>query len=470
MVFHSFTFLYLCLIPTIILTLLVEKTKWKEKLKIQNVILLCFSFLFFSWSGVNHLFILIGLILGNYIIGILGEKIKRVLILGVILNIGVLFYFKYINLLIETLDYIIHRELELFDILPPLGISFIIFQCISYLLDVYFGKAKSCHDLLSFSLYIAFFPKLSQGPIVKYRDMFPQNQKREIIYYNFVQGCERFIIGLSKKVLIADVLATTVSDIFSHLEGGMDVGTAWLGVLCFSMQLYMDFSGYSDMAIGMANMFGFSFDENFNFPYMSCSISEFWRRWHISLGSWFREYLYIPLGGSREGNVYLHLFIVFLVTGVWHGAAWAYILWGVLHGICIVIERYCMKKEWYIKIPSILKWAVTFLIVSIGWLAFQIPSVSSILQYLKYMIGIGTGTSAFSVVYYLTPKLIAVLVITGIGIVTLGQEAVWRKFIELNTTSRIFNIIKYVILFILFYLCFLTIVSVNYVPFLYFQF
>lgn len=309
MIFNSLSFIFMCFIPCILLVLLVEKLFLNYRIETQNIILVVFSLGFFAWSGLQHVVVLLGLILGNYVIGRIKKYNKKLLLLGVIFNIGVLVYFKYTNLIIMTIDEILHQSHNTIEILAPLGISFIIFQCISYLLDIYFDKANPCCDLLSFTLYIVFFPKLSQGPIVKYRDMCGEIQNRNIRFNEFVQGCERFIVGLSKKVLVADLLASTVSSIFSFTNVGMDVGTAWLGMFCFTVQLYMDFSGYSDMAIGMAKMFGFHFQENFNFPYLSLSITEFWRRWHISLGAWFREYLYFPLGGSRKGNVYINLFI-----------------------------------------------------------------------------------------------------------------------------------------------------------------
>lgn len=390
MIFNSFTFIFICLIPSIILVILAEIWGGRHRIFLQNCVLTAFSVLFFAWSGTKHLKALAFLIFGNYIIGLCAAKYKKILISGIIFNLFILFYFKYLNLVFSTIAEIFHKDADFIEIFAPLGISFIVFQCISYLMDLYQETEQPCKDLLSFSLYIVFFPKLSQGPIVKFKDMRGQIQERNIEYNRFISGVERFIVGLSKKVLIADILSGTVNEIYYNVGIGMDAASAWLAVFCFAVQLYMDFSGYSDMAIGLSALFGFQFKENFDFPYLSISITEFWRKWHISLGAWFREYLYFPLGGSRRGNVYLNLFIVFLATGIWHGAAWVYLLWGMLHGVCIVMERYLMKKDWYYKIPVFIRWAGTFLIVNIGWIAFKLPHISECKTFFSYLFGKGT--------------------------------------------------------------------------------
>lgn len=469
MVFNSLTFIVICLFPSVILYLIVEKTMVKYRIQLENLILLMFSMLFYAWSNFDHLKVLILLILINYMIGLLSKRWRMVLLLGVLFNVSVLIYYKYLDLIISSFNSIVQSDFDLIETIAPLGVSFIIFQCISYLLDLYQGKAEPCRDLLGFSLYLSFFPKIAQGPIVKYKDMIGEIQERHIEFDRFVQGIERFVIGLSKKVLIADILASTVDDIYYSLGIGMDAGSAWLAVFCFSIQLYMDFSGYSDMAIGLGMLFGFHFKENFRFPYLSTSIGEFWRRWHISLGQWFKDYLYIPMGGSRKGNVYIHLFIVFLVTGIWHGAAWIYLLWGMLHGICVVTERYIMKKSWYGKIPTFIKWSATFFIVNIGWIAFKVPDVASFWEFLGCMIGLDTPVS-FTWRYYLTPKLVVLLLIPFLGQYIFSRKKVQEISKKWNADSAIFNLIKYMMLLLLIFLCFITMISVDYSPFLYFQF
>lgn len=469
MIFNSFTFIFVCLVPSIFFVLLAEKFGGRHRILIQNTVLLLFSFLFFAWSGTQHVKVLAALILVNYGAGLLSAKSKKFLLAGVFLNLGILFYFKYLTLLITTYNEVLHRDLYFGEILAPLGISFLVFQCISYLLDIYHGKAKVCKNLLHFALYVAYFPKLSQGPIVKYRDMEGQIKQRKIKYEQFVKGVERFIVGMSKKVLIADILGQTSSGIYSSMGMGLDAGTAWIALLCFGAELYMDFSGYSDMAIGMAGMMGFSFQENFNFPYMSTSVTEFWRRWHISLGAWFREYLYFPLGGSRRGNVYLNLFLVFLATGIWHGAAWIYLLWGMLHGICVVTERCMMKKGWYYKIPAVIRWGVTFLIVQIGWIAFNVKDIPEFLEFFSYLFGMGTPVS-FTGRFYVTPRFITLFLFVILGNLLFSRQKVQELLQRWDRTSLAFQGIKYALLLVCVYLCYITIISESYTPFLYFQF
>ena len=469
MIFNSLTFIFLCFIPCILCLLITEKAAGRFRIRIQNGILLLFSLLFFGWSGIQYVQILLLLILLNYILGLLGKKFKAVLIVGVLLNLGVLFYYKYLNLIVSTYNDIFHQNCSLWEIIAPLGISFITFQCISYLMDLYQSKAQVCSNALDFALYISFFPKLSQGPIVKYKDIESQLKYRTITFDKFVAGVERFIIGLSKKVLLADILGQTASSIFGNMDMGMDAGTAWIALISYSFSLYMDFSGYSDMAIGMAAMMGFEFKENFAFPYLSTSVTEFWRRWHISLGAWFREYLYFPLGGSRRGNVYLNLFIVFLATGIWHGATWVYLFWGAMHGACVVIERYIMKKRWYEKIPVLLRWAATFFIVNIGWITFNVTKFDEFTEFLGYLFGMGTPLS-FTSLFYLTPRLVTLWMIVIFGTLIFSREGVRVRLLKWNEQSLIFCGFKYVLLLVCVFLCFITSVSEGYHPFLYFQF
>ena len=324
-------------------------------------------------------------------------------------------------------------------------------------------------NCVGFAIYISYFPKLTQGPIVKCQDMEGQIKERRIRFDRFMKGLERFIIGLAKKVLIGDILAQTYNGIFPNMGMGMDAGTAWIAVISYTFGLYMDFSGYSDMAIGMAAMMGFEFKENFDFPYLSTSVSEFWRRWHISLGAWFREYLYFPLGGSRKGNVYLNLFIVFLATGIWHGSAWVYLLWGAYHGLFVVIERYIMKKDWYEKIPAVIRWGFTFLTVSVGWVAFNVSELTGLRLFLSYLVGMGTPVS-FSAIYYMTPRLITLWCVVIVGTLLLSRKKVQKYLKRWDRESKLFNVLKYSSLLVCLWLCFITSVSEGYTPFIYFQF
>ncbi len=360
--------------------------------------------------------------------------------------------------------------------MAPLGISFIIFHCISYQMDLYQKRAEPGKNLVNFALYITFFPKLIQGPIVKYRDMKSEIENREAVSLEHLSaGLERFIIGLSKKVLIADLIGETVSEIFGLVSyWGMDLPTAWIGCLAYTVQIYMDFSGYSDMAIGLGIMFGFHMEENFKFPYLSKSITEFWRRWHISLGSFFRDYLYIPLGGNRKGNVYLNLFLVFLATGIWHGAGILFILWGIGHGLCVIFERRVKNEKWYQKIPVPLKWVITMLIVSVGWLTFRLPDMDQMCKYLGYMVGRGIpaeqGYLPYTWEYFITPRFITLMSIFALGMVVLSRETIHRWYCSTFQKSICFQTIKYAVLLALWCLCFVTVVATEYSPFIYFQF
>ncbi len=377
---------------------------------------------------------------------------KIILIAGVAGNIAFFFYFKLLSSFVSLFNSLFHAGFSLDRIVIPIGFSFILFQCISYLLDIWHGKAKPNKNILEFALYVVFFPKLMQGPIVKYQDMQPYLSNRHAGFQDVVQGLERFIVGLAKKVLLADSLGSTVSAIFAQTHAAMDPATAWLGSILFTIQIYLDFSGYSDMAIGTARCFGFRFAENFDFPYSSASISEFWRRWHISLGAWFREYLYIPLGGSRRGNVYFNLFVVFLVTGLWHGSTLPYILWGICHGLCVMMERFLMKKGWYGKIPAPVRWLYVMFVVNLGWVVFQASAWDDFAGYLKRMLGIGFDASAltYSFSYFLTPRVLALSVASIALMAVLGNRKVQARLQAWNEGSSWFALFKYMMLLFLF--------------------
>lgn len=474
MSFNSLTFLFVLLPLTIILYFFTGWIFAKKEycIKIQNIVLVLSSLVFFGWSNTSHIKVLLFLILLNYAIGIIQKKNKKIAILGIVFNLMILIYFKYISLVLDSLQRVLKNEINSFEVIAPLGISFIVFHCISYMMDLYNDNAEPCYSLVDFSLYITFFPKLVQGPIVKYKDMVGEIKYRKYSLNNVTYGIERFILGMAKKLLIADALSVSVADIYGLLPNGMDVLTAWLGTIFFTLQIYFDFSGYSDMAIGLSKIFGFNFKENFDFPYHSKSITEFWRRWHISLGAWFREYLYFPLGGNRKGNVYINLFIVFMATGIWHGGAWIYLLWGAAHGLCVVAERYLKGKKVYQNIPNALKWFFTIFIVNIGWICFKVPSVTQFFQYLKYMIGIGVNTQelTFTYQYFLTQENILIVLCSCVGMLVLGSKKIKAWYVNWQNKSVIFNGVKYIVLCVIMYICYTAIVSGTYSPFLYFQY
>ena len=299
--------------------------------------------------------------------------------------------------------------------------------------------------------------------------MAPMLSSRSFSIDEMVAGMERFLLGLGKKVLLADAFGRSVSNM---LSSPMDGPTAWLVVLFFSLQLYLDFSGYSDMAIGIGRVFGFSFQDNFNFPYISTSVGEFWRRWHISLGAWFREYVYVPLGGSRRGNVYLNLFIVFFLTGIWHGSTNIYLCWGVAHGLCVMAERTALYRRLRSSLPfsSFFGWLYTMLVVGLGWMCFQLAYVSDFLNFLKNLAGVYSGELVFTWQFYLTPKMIVISLCSIAGIWIFSRPQMQRRLWNWNETSLLFCTMKYLVLLIVAVLCFCSIVANGYAPFLYFQY
>lgn len=379
MLFTSFVFLQIFLPAVTLVNACLRNIKWK------NIFLLAASLFFYAWGEPENIFLLIFSLLVNYFIARCGLKFelsdkirKRALIAGLIFNIGVLFIFKYTTPILYFLDDIFHFSFKLHNILLPLGISFFTFQIISYLLDTYRRENTPQNNFFDLSLYIMFFPQLVAGPIVKYHDIAAQLASRTNSWGNYTVGIRRFVYGLGKKVLIANQMAYLADEIFQIPGNALDCKTAWLGITAYTLQIYFDFSGYSDMAIGLGRMLGFKFKENFNLPYTARSIQDFWRRWHISLSSWFKEYLYIPLGGSRvsEKRTYLNIMIVFIVTGIWHGAGLNFVLWGAYYGVLLVLERWQLKR--YLEKPSlyIAGHIYTMLAVMIGWVFFRAESLS----------------------------------------------------------------------------------------------
>lgn len=354
--------------------------------QLKNTWLIISSLLFYWWGAPTFIYVFILSCLIDYWAAILYSKNKKKIFfyLAIIGNIILLLYFKYFNFFIENINEIIREDLEYTKVILPIGISFLTFQKISYLIDVY---RKDCEHQPYFHRYLLFvvlFPQLIAGPIVRYKEISKQltNRFEQITSTNIYIGLRRFIIGLSKKVLIANVLGEVVDKVFELPTSELSSFAAILGLLAYTFQIYFDFSGYSDMAIGLGKMMGFTFPENFNFPYISKNITEFWRRWHITLSSWMRDYLYIPLGGNQKGSIstYFNLMIVFFISGLWHGASWNFVLWGVYHGLFLVIERLFLLKI-IKKIPSLISVLYSFIIVSIGWLLFRANSFTEALDY-----------------------------------------------------------------------------------------
>ena len=397
MLFSSPTFLYFFL-PLVLLL------HWLSGKRIRNVILLIFSLVFYAWGEPKYVLVLLLSILLNWGVGRLFSadipKKSYILITGCSVNILLLVFFKYFGFLLgiaglnKTIEG--YLSIEINSIHLPIGISFFTFQAISYLIDVYKGKVPPQKSLIDFGLYLSLFPQLIAGPIVRYTDVVVDIRKRIFSLSNLTDGFSRFIIGLSKKVLLANPAGELADQIFTSNYLDLSSQTAWIGVIAYTIQILYDFSGYSDMAIGIGKMLGFKFPENFNYPYISKSIQEFWRRWHITLSTFFRDYVYIPLGGSRVSKIriYSNILIVFLLTGLWHGASWNFIVWGLYHGFFLCLERLFLSSVLKKSIAPI-SHIYTLSIVCIGWVIFRIEDISAMTVYLTRLVSTHpTGLSA----------------------------------------------------------------------------
>ncbi len=431
-----------------------------------NALLFGASLLFYAW-GEGPIVAVLLLSAGiNFLAGNLIERGNRKtgLYLSLIGSLSLLFYYKYTNFFFEAIGHPIAR------IALPIGISFYTFQGISYTLDVYWGRIRANRSFLDFGTYVAMFPHQIAGPIVRYADIAPELSDRRVTLTKFGTGAERFIIGMAKKILIANTFAHIADLIFDAPTATITPGAAWLGAVAYSFQIYFDFSGYSDMAIGLGKMVGFDFKENFNYPYVARSIQDFWRRWHISLSSWFRDYLYIPLGGNRlgEAKTYRNLLIVFAVTGFWHGASWNFIVWGLYHGVFLMVERAGLGKK-LDRAPAPVVHAYTLLVVLVGWVFFRAADLDSAVVYLQKMAGFGpatTGPMAYSLPYFMTPEISLTLVL---GV--LFSMPVYHRFQKLVNVQHGFPAVAYSVgLFGLFVLSVMYLAADTYNPFIYFRF
>jgi alginate O-acetyltransferase complex protein AlgI len=453
MVFSSFTFLFLFF--PIVLALYYACSS----VRIQNLVLLISSIFFYAWGELGYTWVMIATIILGYGFGLLIDRQKNkklFLIIGISLLLGLLLYFKYANFIALNL------KLSLEKIHLPLGISFFVFQAISYLIDIYRKELPAQKNILTFAMYKSFFPQLIAGPIVRYKDIANDIEKRKISLSNFALGSEKFIYGFAQKVLIANTIGQISDKIFQLPITELSSITAWFGALCYMFQIYYDFCGYSNMAIGMAKMFGFNFKENFNYPYTATSITDFWRRWHISLSTWFRDYVYIPLGGNRVSvrRNYLNLYLVFILCGLWHGASWNFLIWGLWHGTFLAIE----KKGTTIKLPKILNHVYVWLVVLIGWVIFRIEEFSSIIAYLKVMFNLSNYDRAIRIEEFYSIKLLIVLIF-----------AILLSFPTWNYSQKIFtekvrNIISIASIGCILLLSLFNLAENSFNPFIYFRF
>src|SRR5712692_3341667 len=371
--------------------------------RLRNLWLLIMSLIFYGWGEPRFVLVMIASIVVNFALGLWVDRVRArpaarwVMALGVALNIGLLAVYKYANFIVDNLNVILaglgSAPIHLTPIALPIGISFFTFQAFSYVIDVQRRDGPVQKNPMDLALFVSLFPQLIAGPIVRYRNVAAQIVERTITRERFARGVERFVIGLGKKMLIANTVAVPADAIFAIPADQLTAGLAWLGVVCYALQIYYDFSGYSDMAIGLGLMLGFHFPENFNYPYISRSLTEFWRRWHISLLTWFRDYLYIPLGSSRgtPARTYMNLLVVFFLCGLWHGAAWTFVAWGLYHGLFLVIERLGAGR-WLERWPAPARHGYALLVVIVGWVFFRSATLGDAGRFLAAMAGFATGS------------------------------------------------------------------------------
>lgn len=490
MVFSSLLFL-ICFLPLCLgIYFLIKRIFNKNsavELRAKNAVLLLFSIAFYAFGGVKYLLLLLGVIMLNWIGGFMcaserhkGLTRKVSLVIVVVLNLGLLFVFKYFNLLVGIVENMFFSEAEQFslanvflakgngalgikEIVLPIGISFYMFQALSYVVDVYRGVVSLQGNLCKFALYISFFPQLIAGPIVQYKDVESQINSRTENTSLFAEGIIRFCYGLGKKVLLANTFGETVDMIWELDVSQIGAAVGWFGAIAYSLQIYYDFSGYSDMAIGLGKMFGFNFKENFNLPYTAGSIQEFWRRWHISLSSWFRDYVYIPLGGNRcaRAKLYRNIFIVFVLTGIWHGANQTFLIWGVAYAILLIAER-AFVGEWLRKNPlKFVNRLFTFVTVTLLWVVFRAEDIFGAFSFIGSMFK--KGTEDYSIMSFLSAKVILAFVA---GIVLSGLFSAKKE----NETCVKVSATNCVFAFLLLVASMFLLVNGTYNPFIYFQF
>lgn len=463
MLFTSITFLYYFL-PLVLIFYFITPKKYR------NIILLISSIIFYAYGEPKYVSLMLLEIIISYYGAILIDKYPRyketILAIFITIHLGLLCIFKYTNFLISNINNIFNSNISPLNIIMPIGISFYTFQIISYLVDVYRKKVPPQKNILTLATYISLFPQLIAGPIVRYKDINEELKNRTITLKDTSYGFRRFIIGLAKKVIIANSLG----ELFNILNNNVPISLAstWLKSLSYMLQIYFDFSAYSDMAIGLGCIFGFHFLENFNYPYISKSITEFWRRWHISLGSWFKDYLYIPLGGSRRGPLILirNILIVWFLTGLWHGASWNFIIWGLYFGLILLIEKLFLKK-YFSKVPVIFKHIYVLFIVLISFIIFNSTTIDEAITTIKNLF-ISNSLINSGTIYYLKSYLPLIL-ISLIGATPLIKN-IYTKLSKNKTLNKILNILEPIYLIILLIIVTAYLIDSTYNPFLYFRF
>ncbi len=442
-------------------------------LRLKNLLLVIASLVFYAWGEPTYILIMLFSTVFDYIngrlIGIFQDKgkdksAKAVMIVSVVGNLGILCFFKYTNLFLDTVQSLTGMAVPVLTIALPIGISFYTFQTMSYTLDVYRKRILPQKNIIAFATYVTCFPQLVAGPIVRYIDLEAQLEDRRTSMEDIAQGCRRFCIGISKKVLLANS-AGAIWDAIKVMDmSSLPVATAWIGAVCFTFQIYFDFSGYSDMAIGLGKMFGFTFPENFNLPYISKSITEFWRRWHISLSTWFKEYVYIPLGGNRKGvaRQIINLLIVWALTGFWHGAAYNFLLWGLYYGLLLIIEKFVLSKVLK-KLPSFFAHLYTMFFVIMGWVLFACDDFMLLSSYFKALFGLSCTSFANGETLYILSSHFVLLILCVVFSSSLPR---WidERYLQRHV------LIKDIVIFLLFLVSLCFIIGSSYNPFLYFRF
>lgn len=466
MVFSSLLFLTLFLPLTLIFYYLLPE-------RFKNVLLLVVSLVFYAWGEPTHIILMLVTTVYIWFLTMMMERyihqgkigIARILmVLSLIFSLGTLAYYKYFGFILENLPFL--QKLALEAPALPIGISFYTFQALSYVIDVYRGDVKAQKSWVNFAMYISFFPQLIAGPIVRYSDVQNQLKHRNHSVKNCYFGTIRFTMGLAKKVLLANQIGRLWEQI-SSMHQLSTIG-AWLGAVAFALQIYFDFSAYSDMAIGLGRMFGFHFPENFRYPYESKSITEFWRRWHMTLGTWFREYVYIPLGGNRKGKARLvmNLFVVWALTGLWHGAAWQFLFWGIYYFVFLTMEKFFLLR-WMEKWPGVVQRIYTLLVVVVGWVMFACPNFGTAWNFYKAMLGIGVPFADQSALFALTGNAL-LLVILVLGATELPKR--YARRIRCAMKPACFEWLSYGTAVILLWGSIAFLVADSYNPFLYFRF
>ncbi len=435
------------------------------------------STIFYAWGGPRFLLLIYASITINYLAGLFvssasSRKIaKTYLTIAILINFALIGYFKYANFFADNLNAIGLFDLELQQIVLPLGISFFTFQSVSYIIDVYKNQVEVQKNYFNYALYIIFFPQLIAGPIVRYSEVAKAITSRKETLNDVTIGVQRFIIGLAKKMIIANNAGAIADEIFNQ-QGNISTTTAWIGAIAYTLQIYFDFSGYSDMAIGIGRMFGFRFPENFNYPYISKSISEFWRRWHITLGRWFRDYLYIPLGGNRVSGfrLYLNLFLVWFATGFWHGASWVFIFWGLYFMVLMIFERKFLSKV-LSKLPNAFSYTYALFAVVLGWVLFRSQDVSSALSYYKTMFGIDAELIDTQALQYLSQNY--VILLAGVIFSTPILSMIRKRYLKSNkkpVNLLGINVLEPAFYIAVFVMSLVYITSSTFNPFIYFRF